>query len=667
MSKRDKAKKLGPIEVLIVVLVCLFALAVIGPAMQMSRFDEYRIECATNLSNIGKAMLIYANDYEDELPRAGGRNSIWAPTIPGWNAFNRYMAYGLSADGSGGQASISSCFYLLVKYVEVTPGTFVCPGDVGTTEFRLADVDAPPFSGLIDLWDFGPEPSKHCSYAYHMPFGLYALSTSSEPGMVIAADRNPWMDSPAGAAKQFPGGFHPDGGREAVKYGNAIAHEEEGQNVLFLDSHVAFEDSSLCGMLDDNIYTFWDGGDIRIGSPPAFIGMPQDRLDSLLVHDSSSISMPPGPTITKEPEAIDSVDLEQTLIIASLDSPLPKYHNIIWCSTFQMAWDVLKNYIIGEPVEVLGAEEFADRLNSAEFPDKDLDYESYFAAAGLLTEGIIEEIQDEMTQLFPSEPTPVFNGIEDLPLETIITYSYLNADIEFEHPFYVNNVEFDFQDSNGTVTEVASFCTRTDSDSSNMVREQVDVLYYNKDEQTGQTEFAVDLCTFTNPYQVVLACVPQQKTLGKTVDYAEQKISEFTQDPNYEQLRKLQPAVTGGRFGEQPAETLAVPDVLYKLTHHFAELEGKAIGNQPWLDQGYYIHKAMQMINFTLGRTGVVLKSDATIVVPPLGIDTEQRRFDFNRPFLIYIKKREPAASPFFVMWVDNAELMQEFVVESPD
>ena len=387
-----------------------------------------------------------------------------------------------------------------------------------------------------------------------------------------------------------------------------------------------------------------------------------DRIDSLLVHDP-----PESTTPTREPAAIDSNDLKQTSIIATLDNPFPKYHNIIWCSTFQMAWDMLKQYIIGEPVEIPGAEMLADSLNKAEFSDTNIDYESYFAAAGFLGDGIIAEIQDEMTQLFPSEPAPAFDDINDLPPETIIAYSYLNADIEFEYPFYAGNDEFNFQDSNGTVTGVASFCTRTDSDSSNMVREQVDVLYYNKDEQTGQTEFAVDLCRYTNPYQVVLACVPQQNTLGETVDNAEQKISEFTQDPNYEQVRKLQPAVTGRRFGERPAETLTVPDVLYKLTHHFAELQGKAIGNQPWLDQGYYIHKAMQMIDFTLGRTGVVLKSDAVIVIPPLGIDTGLRRFDFNRPFLIYIKKREPAASPFFVMWVDNAELMQELKVESPD
>ena len=117
LSKRDKAKKIGPVEVLVVVLVCLFALAVVLPATQMSRFDAYRIECGDNLSQIGRAMLIYANDYDDEFPRSGGISTVWAPTIPNWRAYNRFMAYGLSANGDGGSASISSSIGPLWFYV----------------------------------------------------------------------------------------------------------------------------------------------------------------------------------------------------------------------------------------------------------------------------------------------------------------------------------------------------------------------------------------------------------------------------------------------------------------------------------------------------------------------------------------------------------------------
>ena len=193
-----------------------------------------------------------------------------------------------------------------------------------------------------------------------------------------------------------------------------------------------------------------------------------------------------------------------------------------------------------------------------------------------------------------------------------------------------------------------------DADSSNLVREQVDVLYYKPADQASTVEFAVDLFILPYSYQVVLACVPKQNNLGETVTFVEQKIFEFKQDPDYEQLRKLQPA-----SDFQSADSLIFPDVFYRLTHHFAELEDKAIGNQPWLDQGYFIYQTMQMIDFTLG--GIILRD--RINSPPWL--RKPRSFHFDKPFLVYIKKREPSASPFFVMWVDNAELMKEFVPDN--
>jgi hypothetical protein len=127
---------------------------------------------------------------------------------------------------------------------------------------------------------------KCCSYTYHLPFGLYALTTSSEPGMAVAGDRSPWLDSPAATAKTIAQ-FNPTGTNvDQQKYGNSISHQEDGQNVLFMDTHVYFEKRSYCAINDDNIYTFWDGGDIRRGGAPAVgASEPMDRKDSFLVHD----------------------------------------------------------------------------------------------------------------------------------------------------------------------------------------------------------------------------------------------------------------------------------------------------------------------------------------------------------------------------------------------
>jgi len=251
--------------------------------------------CGTNLSGIGKAMLIYAGDYEDELPRAGGRNTAWGGVgCVRWDGIDRRAAYNLAADGSGGTATISSSFYLLIKYAEVTAKSFVCKGDSGTIEFKLADYPnrAPAVEELINAWDFGTDSTKHCSYSYHLPYGLYALTVSSEPGMAVAADRNPWIKSPAAEAKTPFTNFKPDvqpwnGTAEQAKYGNAIAHQEDGQNVMFMDGHVDFEKRAYCGIENDNIYTYLAAGlgYPQIGAPPVAGSGPGHRKDSFLVHD----------------------------------------------------------------------------------------------------------------------------------------------------------------------------------------------------------------------------------------------------------------------------------------------------------------------------------------------------------------------------------------------
>jgi prepilin-type N-terminal cleavage/methylation domain-containing protein len=281
------------VELLVVIAIIALLMGILMPALARVRQLAFRMTCGTNLAGIGKAMLIYANDYEDELPRAGGRNTTWGQ-VTNWAGTSRMQAYGVAADGTGGRASISSCFYLLVKYAEVTPKSFICKGDSGTTEFKLADQQLPRANfELIDAWDFGPATAayKSCSYSYHLPFGMYALTVSSEPGFAVAADRNPWFASPAAAASTEWTQFIPDlttaGNSESAKKGNTLSHQLEGQNVMFLDTHVEFEKRSYCSVEDDNIYTtsgLTTGGHAK-GVQPTISTTPQSRKDSFLVHD----------------------------------------------------------------------------------------------------------------------------------------------------------------------------------------------------------------------------------------------------------------------------------------------------------------------------------------------------------------------------------------------
>jgi len=288
------------VELLVVIAIIALLMGILMPALARVRQLAFRMTCGTNLSGIGKAMLLYSNDYQDELPRAGGRTSTWG-ALADWTNANRIGAFQTDAMGSGGAATISSCFYLLVKFTEVTPKSFICKGDSGTNEFKLADLGTQPTSGfeLIDAWDFGPaaDAYKHCSYSYHFPFGLYALTVSSEPGFAVAADRNPFLESPAGTARDLTlfkpdlttGGF--GGTSDQAKQGNCNGHQLDGQNVMFLDTHVTFEKRSYCSIEDDNIYLVSrnaNTGDAYGTLPTVPTVLIQNRKDSVLVHDPSS-------------------------------------------------------------------------------------------------------------------------------------------------------------------------------------------------------------------------------------------------------------------------------------------------------------------------------------------------------------------------------------------
>jgi hypothetical protein len=299
MEQLSKSKKLARIEVLFVVLVCIFLLGILPLACRKSRSIESQMTCGVNLSSIGKAIQIYATDYDGEFPRAGSETTAWSKLVPNWLADDRYTAYGINPpDGSGGICSITSSFYLLVKYAGVLPKTFICPGDKGTTEFKPADYDVGN-KELADLWDFGAEPREHCSFSYHMPYGLFTLTSSSDPGMAVAADPNPWIDSPSikGKDPSLMGLYEPTRSKEKYKIGNAITHRAEGQNVLFMGGHTGFEEIPFCGINEDNIYTFWDGGDIRRGGLPIpGASEAADRLDSFLVNDGNPPGVPIGVT-----------------------------------------------------------------------------------------------------------------------------------------------------------------------------------------------------------------------------------------------------------------------------------------------------------------------------------------------------------------------------------
>ena len=271
------------IELLVVIAIIALLMGILMPALNQARALAIRLVCGANLKGLSNGCIVYAHDNDGEYPRSGGAGATWTPngalvSWAGGRSFAEATAFGFVEDNGQieipGQATITSAWFLLVKYAKVTPNSFLCKGDRDVVPFVLQDYYVMPINpntgfptALEDVFDFGdggtdpdtgaplPWPGQVVSYAYNMPFSntsplfdgesFGAISDNFGPDCPVAADRNPHLDKNAGDGVL-------DGGT------NSMCHQEKGQNVLFKNGGVRFEKNTGVGVGSDNIYCYGD-------------------------------------------------------------------------------------------------------------------------------------------------------------------------------------------------------------------------------------------------------------------------------------------------------------------------------------------------------------------------------------------------------------------------
>jgi hypothetical protein len=282
-----------------------------------------------------------------------------------------------------------------------------------------------------------------------------------------------------------------------------------------------------------------------------------------------------------------------------LDTPFPEGQSAIWCGSFQLAWNKLRDDVLKGPIHIQNAEEVAERLNRAAFSMADLAPEMSYAAAGVNADGIQEKIRGDMAKLFPDAALPEM----DADRRGLTAFAYLRAAVSFQEPYLLNSEPFSFTDGLGRSVPVASFgIPKSNRDVPSRLREQIEVLFATPDESKRQvSEFALDLCKHSSPNQVVLACLPRKKTLAETLTSLQEKIDAF-------RARLLaEPIHRDDSFDFN--DRLLVPIVNWDIRHHFRELEGE---DKVLLNRGSsrgYVQTALQSIQFRLDPQGASVAS----------------------------------------------------------
>jgi len=335
--------------------------------------------------------------------------------------------------------------------------------------------------------------------------------------------------------------------------------------------------------------------------------------------------------------------LTRTAVLPTLDTPIPEGMSAVWCASFEVAWKEFGSKVVRGPVRVRNAEEVAERLNRSRVSVNDLPPGSFYAAAGLKNEGIVDTIRAEMSRRFPGAPPPEIAPGGD-PAGAV-AFAYLRTSLRFPIPYFENREPLPFKDAAGTTTLVSSFGIRpADADGYDRLRRQAAVLFCDDFPPDGPPpgRYGLDLCADSPTDQLILARIDRPVTLADALAAFRARVAS---SPLTKYQRRL-----------ATNDTLLAPDLNWRVCHHFRDLEGpdRLLVASP--SPGLYLKTARQWIEFRLDRGGAELGSESMIETKSL----PPRHFHFDRPFLIVLSRRG-AANPYFVMWVENAELLGRF------
>ena len=318
-----------------------------------------------------------------------------------------------------------------------------------------------------------------------------------------------------------------------------------------------------------------------------------------------------------------TTDNDNIKVVSTLDDKVTG--NAVWCGTFQLVWNDLKNDIVKQDIEFSPQLECADNLNKSTFTADMISEDDYYKTYGIISPDLKTRIETDLNNKFgkTSDFLNNFDWTTDTNNIKYLLYAMLVKDLKFNTPFD----DLETGDFAGKDTKTSYFGLNANSNSE--ARSQVSVLYYN-----NEKDKAISISTNTND-EIILCRTDTAKNFNEIY----QKINNEKQ--NYKGSTTL-----------EDVDVLKVPEISMETEKEYKDIENKEFETVD--GEKLNIDKAIQKINFELNKEGAKVSSEAGMAVQTNAIEpTESRDFSFDNKFVIFVKEKDKDL-PYFALNVSD-------------